>query len=102
MKKPHAQWLTVHKADIDQYTSIEILWQTELDTLHLLLFRISRCNGGRMQLSTETIGPYHSLAELRRELCVFFGELPSRRICHNAGSWLPPDGHEFCAEAQTL
>ena len=89
MKKPHAQWLTVHQADIDQYISIEILWQTEIDSLHLLLFRINRC-GSRMHLTTETIGPYHSLAELRRAMCVLFGELPARRICHNAGSWLPP------------
>jgi hypothetical protein len=97
MKKPHARWLTLHKADIDQSTSIEILWQTELNTLNILLFRIDR-RSSRAHLTTETIGPYHSLADLRRGLCVLFGELPARRICHNAGSWLP--SHESCAEAQ--
>jgi hypothetical protein len=99
MKKPHAQWLTVHQADIDQYTSIEILWQTELNALNVLLFRINRCDS-RFHLTTETIGPYHSLAELRQQLCMLFGELPARRICHNAGSWLPPDSDVSRAEAQ--
>jgi hypothetical protein len=89
MKKPHAKWITVHKADIDQYASIEILWQTDLNTLHLLLLRISR-GPGRAQLTTEQIGPYRCLAELRQQLCVLFGELPARRICHNPSSWLPP------------
>jgi hypothetical protein len=89
MKKPHAQWLTLHKADIDQDISIEILWQTQLNTLHLLLFRIQH-SGGRVHLTTETIGPYHSLAELRQQLCVLFGELPAKRICHNPSSWLSP------------
>lgn len=89
MKKPHAQWLTLHKADIDQYTSIEILWQTEFNTLNLLVFRIDR-RGSEIHLTTEEIGPYHCLAELRQKLRVVFGELPARRICHNAGSWLTP------------
>jgi len=88
MKKMHAQWLTVHKADIDQDTSIEILWQTAPNTLHLLLSRISRC-GNRGSLTTEEIGPYHCLAELRQQLCMLFGELAARRICHPS-SWLPP------------
>jgi hypothetical protein len=89
MKKPHAKWITVHNADIDQYTSIEILWETDPNTLHLLLFRIIR-GPGRGQLTTEQIGPYRCLAELRQQLCVLFGELSARRICHNASSWLPP------------
>lgn len=88
MNKPHAVWLTVHKADIDQFTSVEILWQTDLNTLHLLLFRFSR-GPGRGQLTTEEIGPYHCLAELRQQLCVLFGELSARRICHNTSTWLP-------------
>jgi hypothetical protein len=96
IKRPHAVWLTVHKADIDQYTSIEILWQTDLNTLHLLLFRISP-GPGRGQLTTEEIGPYRCLAELRQQLCVLFGERSARRICHNPNSWLPPYHLELLA-----
>jgi hypothetical protein len=90
MKKMHAQWLTVHKADIDQETSIEILWQTAPNTLQLLIFRISNGSPGtRPRLATEEIGPYHCLAELRQQLCMLFGDLAARRICHPS-SWLPP------------
>jgi hypothetical protein len=87
MRTPHAQWLTVHQGDIDQYTSIEILWQTRPNTLTLLVFRIVR--GHPTHLTTEEIGPYRSLAELHRELCVLYGEPAARRICQNANSWLP-------------
>jgi hypothetical protein len=89
MKTPHAKWLTVHKSDIDSYTSIEILWQTAPNTLHLLVFRINL--GGtstRPRLITEQIGPYHCLAELRQQLCMRFGELAAQRICQPS-SWLP-------------
>ena len=90
MKKPHAQWLTVHKTDIDQDAAIEILWQTAPNTLHLLISRISHGGPGtRPRLATEEIGPYHCLAELRQQLCMRFGELPAQRICHPS-SWLPP------------
>jgi len=88
MRKPHAQWLTVHKADIDRDTSIEILWQTAPNTLHLLLFRFS-LGTGRATLTTEELGPYRSLAELRQQLSVLFGELTARRICQHPSSWLP-------------
>jgi hypothetical protein len=88
MKKPHAHWLTVHKAVIDQDTSIEILWETAPNTLKLLLFRINH-GGSRSRLVTETIGPYRCLAELRHQLCVLFGELSARCICHPC-PWLPP------------
>jgi hypothetical protein len=100
MKKPRAIWMTVHTADIDQYTSIEILWQTDLNTLHLLLFRISPGHG-RGQLTTEEIGPYRCLAELRQQLRVRFGELSARRICHNSSSWLPRYHLELLAAQST-
>jgi hypothetical protein len=88
MKKMLAQWLTVHKADIDQDTAIEILWQTAPNTLNLLIFRISRC-GNRATVAAEEIGPYHCLAELRQQLCVLYGAPAAQRICHPS-SWLPP------------
>jgi hypothetical protein len=88
MKKPHAQWLTVHQADIDQDTSIEILWQTAPNTLNLLLFRIDH-GGSRPCLVTEEIGPYRSLAELHHKLCLLFGDLTAERVCHPY-PWLPP------------
>jgi hypothetical protein len=88
MKKMLAQWLTVHKTDIDQDTSIEILWQTAPNTLNLLLFRINR-GTSRATVTAEEIGPYHCLDELRQQLCMLFGELPAQRICHPS-SWLPP------------
>ena len=88
MKKPHAQWLTLHKADIDQDTSIEILWETASNTLNLLLFRISH-RGTRPRLTAEEIGPYRSLAELRHQLRILFGKPSARRICHPC-PWLPP------------
>ncbi len=89
MKTPHAKWVTVHKGDIDQETSIEILWQTAPNTLHLLVFRISHgAADSRPRLTTEQIGPYRSLLELRQQLCMRFGELAAHRICHPS-SWLP-------------
>jgi len=88
MKTMHAQWLTAHNTDIDHDTSIEILWQTAPNTLHVLIFRISR-GGNGVSLTTEEIGPYHCLAELRQKLCMLFGELPAQRICHPS-PWLPP------------
>ena len=88
MKKPHAQWLTLHKADLDRNTSIEIIWQTVPNTLNLLLFRIKH-NGTKPRLVTEEIGPYRSLVELRHQLCILFGELSAQRVCHPC-PWLPP------------
>jgi hypothetical protein len=88
MKNMHAQWLTVHKADIDQDTSIEILWQTAPNTLHVLIFRSSR-DGTRASLTSEEIGPYHCFAGLRQQLCTLFGERAAQRIC-DPRSWLPP------------
>jgi len=87
MKTMHAQWLTVHKTDIDQDTSIEILWQTVPTTLHVLILRISR-DGTRAALNSEEIGPYHCLADLRQQLCMLFGERAAQRIC-DPSSWLP-------------
>jgi len=88
MKNMHARWLTVHKTDIDQDTSIEILWQTAPNTLHVLIFRISR-DGNRASLTSEEIGPYHCLADLRQQLSMLFDEPAAQRICHPS-SWLPP------------
>ena len=88
MKNMHARWLTVHKTDIDQDTSIEILWQTAPNTLHVLIFRISR-DGNRASLTSEEIGPYHCVADLRQQLCTLFGELAAQRI-GDPSSWLPP------------
>jgi len=73
MTKMHAQWLTVHKTDIDHDTSIEILWQTAPNTLNVLILRISR-DGNGVSLASEEIGPYRSLAELRQQLSMLFGE----------------------------
>jgi len=53
--------------DIDQDTSIEILWQTAPNTLHVLILRISR-DGNRASLASEEIGPYHCLVDLRQQL----------------------------------
>jgi hypothetical protein len=88
MKTMHAQWLTVHKTDIDHDTSIEILWQTARNTLHVLIFRLSR-DGNRANLISEEIGPYHCVADLRQQLCTLFGELAAQRI-GDPSSWLPP------------
>ena len=88
MKKMHAQWLTVHKTDIDHDTSIEILWQTAPNALHVLIFRISH-DGNRASLTSEEIGPYHCLADLRQQLSMLFDEPAAQRICHPS-SWLPP------------
>ena len=88
MKTMHAQWLTVHKTDIDHDTSIEILWQTARNTLHVLIFRLSR-DGNRANLISEEIGPYHCVADLRQQLCMLFGELAAQRI-GDPSSWLPP------------
>jgi len=88
MTKMHAQWLTVHKTDIDHDTSIEILWQTAPNTLNVLILRISR-DGNGVSLASEEIGPYRSLAELRQQLSMLFGELSAQRIC-DPSSWLPP------------
>jgi hypothetical protein len=88
MKTMHAQWLTLHKTDIDQDTSIEILWQTAPNTLHVLILRISR-DGTRASLTSEEIGPYHCLADLRQQLCMLFGEPAAQRI-GEPSSWLPP------------
>ena len=87
MKTMHAQWLTVHKTDIDQDTSIEILWQTAPNTLHALIFCVGRGSSGA-SLTTEEIGPYHCLADLRQQLCMLFGERAAQRIC-DPSSWLP-------------
>jgi hypothetical protein len=87
MKNMHARWLTVHKTDIDQDTSIEILWQTAPNALHVLIFRISR-DGNRASLTSEEIGPYHCLADLRQQLSMLFDEPAAQRICHPS-SWLP-------------
>lgn len=88
MKKMHVQWLTVRKTEIDQDTSIEILWQTAPNTLHVLIFGISR-EGNSASLTSEEIGPYHCLADLRQQLCMRFGEPAAQRICVSS-SWLPP------------
>jgi hypothetical protein len=88
MKIRHAQWVTVHKTDIDQDASIEILCQTTPNILHVLIFRVRR-DGNRASLTSEEIGPYHCLAELRQQLCMLFGELAAQRIC-DPSSWLPP------------
>ena len=89
MKNMHARWLTVHKTDIDQDTSIEILWQTAPNALHVLIFRISH-DGNRASLTSEEIGPYHCLADLRQQLSMLFDEPAAQRICH-LNSWLPAD-----------
>jgi hypothetical protein len=88
MKTMRAQWLTVHKSDIDHDTSIEILWQTAPNTLHALIFCIRRGSNGA-SLTSEEIGPYRCLADLRQRLCMLFGERAAQRIC-NPSSWLPP------------
>ena len=88
MKNMHARWLTVHKSDIDQDTSIEVLWQTAPNTLHVLIFRI-RHDSNRASLTREEIGPYHCLADLLQQLCILFGEPAAQRIC-DPSSWLPP------------
>jgi len=88
MKTMRVQWLTVHKTDIDHDTSIEILWQTAPNTLHVLIFRISHGSNG-VSLTSEEIGPYHCLAELRQQLCMLFGERTAQRIC-DPSPWLPP------------
>lgn len=94
MKKPRAVWITLHKGDIDRYVSFEILWQVELNALHLLLFRISR-GAGREQMTTEETGPYRGLVELRDHIGALFGEISARRICHNPSAWLPPQQIEL-------
>jgi len=88
MKTMRVQWLTVHKTDIDHDTSIEILWQTAPNTLHVLIFRISR-DGIRTSLTSEEIGPYHCLTDLRQQLCTLFGEAAAQRI-GEPSPWLPP------------
>ena len=88
MKIMHAQWLTVQKTDIDHDTSIEILWQTAPNTLHALILCIGR-DGNKASLTSEEIGPFHCLADLRQRLCMLFGEHAAQRIC-NPSCWLPP------------
>lgn len=88
MKKMHAQWLTLHKTDIDHDTSIEILWQTAPNTLYVLISRINR-DGNRASLTSEEIGPCHCLADLHQQLCMRFGELAAQCI-GDPCSWLPP------------
>ncbi len=88
MKTIRVQWLTVHKSDIDHDTSIEILWQTAPNTLHALILCIGR-DGNKASLTSEEIGPYHCLADLRQRLCMLFGEVAAQRIC-DPSSWLPP------------
>lgn len=94
MNKTRASWLTVHKGDIDRYTSIEIIWKTNSNTLYLLMFRLST-GDGRQQLTTEETGPYHDIIELRQQIGVLFGEIAARRICRNPRSWLPPEQLEL-------